>query len=187
MGPPALGEEWVIPGIWVGSLQTLPLLKDHPSPSHLPLQRLGSSGALGTLREEGPGAGCIDSKAGLRSPPPAAGAAMRTCCPTADFSLPPSSVQGREQAHDSCRQSGLYATEGFCAHQPHGHFALCSGLLCWDASTRRAGYSLRPPPPLLPREGPMFLWAAGRRGPLKLPGQGPSVLMDFPTFVLPQD
>ena len=80
-------------------------------------------------------------KRGLELPAPIAGQGLdpllllqglHTHCPTSVFCLPSSSFQGRKQAHDGCRQSGLYANEGFCAHQPHGHCALCSGLLCWD-------------------------------------------------------
>ncbi|XP_032471248.1 membrane progestin receptor delta isoform X3 [Phocoena sinus] len=93
---------------------------------------------------------------------------MHTHCPASVFCLPSSSLQGREQAHNGCRQSGLYANEGFCARQPHGHCALCSGLLCWDRVGCRSTWrcratmlSLKLPQLLRVHQVPRVFWEDG--------------------------
>ena len=124
LGPSGSGAELGNTGCLGGSLQTLPLLKDHP-PLSSPFAGTGSSGALGAHKEEGPGAAGTDSRAGLGSPPPAAGAAHR--CPTRFLSplfwLP---VQG---AGPQQLQAVWPVCQGelLCPPAP-GHCVLCSGL-----------------------------------------------------------
>lgn len=148
---PALGEELGNTRYLGGSLQTLPLLENHPS-SHLPLWGLGSSAALGTLKEEGPGAACTDNRA--RACIPSCCRGRTPSCPTSAFCLLLSSFRGREQSPPMA--AGSLVCMPVRVPLPTGPTvtvtALCA-LGCyagteWEASKRRVGYSLKPPPPL---------------------------------------
>lgn len=144
------GQEFVpsSPGGRVGitrylgsSLQTLPL-KDHPSCSHFPLWGLGSSGALGILKEEGPGwpgAGCTDSRARACTP----FSHRRVTHPVTPLllSVPLCLVpRAGSGPSEGCRQSGLYASGGACIPSPtvtmFCPLGCCTGTE-WDASERR--------------------------------------------------
>lgn len=97
LGPSGPGAELGNTGCLGGSLQTLPLLKDHP-PLSSPSAGTGSSGALGTHKEEGLGAAGTESRAGLGPLLLLRGlhtvALLASCLPSASFLC-------REQARSS--------------------------------------------------------------------------------------
>lgn len=135
----------------------LPLLKDHPF--SFPLWGLGSSGALGTLQEEGRGAAAL---AGGRACHPPVLLGPHTQFPTSALPLP--SFQGREQASPAAAGSlACVPVRVLVATSPTSPcFVLLVALLQqWDASKEGVQSEATTP---LTRE---------RRGRLKLPGQGP--------------
>lgn len=139
-GPPSPGGEEVAPGIRVVFCRPFP---SKATRSHFPWWGLGSSGALGTLQEEGPGAGCT-GRGRACIPPVLLG--LHTQFPTL-LSLCQLPGQGAGLT-SSCGRSGLCASEGSCAHRSQSpcFVLLVAVLQQWDASKKR-GCSLRPPPP----------------------------------------
>ena len=159
-------------------------------PTHPPLISLCKSWAAlepwGLLR-----------KRGLELPAPIAGQGLdpsccRGCTPIAPLlfsvSLHLASSAGSRPMMASGSQACM-PVRALCPPAPWSlRFVLWAAVLGQSGMpVRGGGRRLRPPPPLLSRDGPVFGWAAERRRPLKLPGQGPSALIGFPTFVLPQD
>lgn len=112
-GPQGLGQSWVTSGVWV--VLCRPFLSSRTvCPSHPPLQGQAALEPWGLIRKRGLGLLAPTAGQGLD---PLLLRGLHTIAPLVPC-LPSSSFQCREQACSSCRQSGLCAREGSCAHQP---------------------------------------------------------------------
>lgn len=158
LDPPAPGEEWVTPGTWVVLCRPFPSWRTaHPLPSC----RQGSSGALGTLPEEGPGAAGTKSRA--RARPLLLPWGPRT--QPAHFCFRAASARLPGPGAGCCLVCpGPRAREGPRVPQPHGGGACWGRARCQEEEGCAGGLG----------EARVEVGRRKER-PLELPGQGPAV------------